>query len=248
MSMTALGQPLKVNASSIPGSFAKGADVSWLPQMEAQGYKFYNDQGAEQDLLQILKDHGIDSIRLRAFVNPSDDPSNGHNSTEEVVALASRVSALGFRIMIDLHYSDSWADPGKQVTPAAWAIDNLEQLKAHVSEYTSEVMNALKTAGVTPEWVQIGNEINNGMMHPLGSYSNTANLVQLIQAGSGAAKAVFLLLRSSFIEPTVQIVVRIRSMPVWQGRVLRTVITTSLGYPIIRIRSSLPPLMNYPPT
>lgn len=191
MSMTALGQPLKVNASSIPGSFAKGADVSWLPQMEAQGYKFYNDQGTEQDLLQILKDHGIDSIRLRAFVNPSDDPSNGHNSTEEVVALASRVSALGFRIMIDLHYSDSWADPGKQVTPAAWANDNLEQLKAHVSEYTSEVMNALKTAGVTPEWVQIGNEINNGMMHPLGSYSNTANLVQLIQAGSGAAKAVF---------------------------------------------------------
>ncbi|WNS46321.1 glycosyl hydrolase 53 family protein [Paenibacillus sp. MMS20-IR301] len=191
VSMTALGQPLKVNASTLPGSFAKGADVSWLPQLEALGYKFYNEQGAEQDLLQILKDYGIDSIRLRAFVNPSDDPSNGHNSTEELVQLASRVSALGFRVMIDLHYSDSWADPGKQVTPAAWANDNLEQLKVHVSEYTSEVMNALKTAGVTPEWVQIGNEINNGMMHPLGSYSNTENLVQLIQAGSSAARAVF---------------------------------------------------------
>lgn len=191
ISITALGQPVKVNASSVPGSFAKGADVSWLPQLEALGYKFYNDQGTEQDLLEILKEHGIDSIRLRAFVNPSDDPSNGHNSTEEVVALASRVSALGFRLMIDFHYSDSWADPGKQVTPAAWANDNLEQLKVRVSEYTSEVLNALKTAGVTPEWVQIGNEINNGMMHPLGSYSNTANLVQLIQAGSGAAKKVF---------------------------------------------------------
>lgn len=191
MSLTGLGLPAQAGAVPIPQSFAKGADVSWLPQMEAEGHKFYNDQGVEEDLLQILKDHGIDSIRLRAFVHPSDDPINGHNSTEEMVLLASRVSALGFRVMVDLHYSDSWADPGKQVTPAAWASDNLEQLKAHVSEYTTEVMQALKTAGVTPEWVQIGNEINNGMMHPLGSYSNTANLVELIQAGSHAAKAVF---------------------------------------------------------
>ncbi|GGF90283.1 hypothetical protein GCM10010912_39290 [Paenibacillus albidus] len=191
LSMTSFGLPAKAKASSAPGSFSKGADISWLPQLEALGYKFYNDHGEEQDLLQILKDHGIDSIRIRAWVNPSDDPSNGHNSTEEVVALASRVSALGFRVMIDLHYSDTWADPGKQITPKAWANDNLDQLKVHVSEYTSEVMNALKEAGVTPEWVQIGNEINNGMLHPLGSYSNTSNLVQLIQAGSSAAKAVF---------------------------------------------------------
>ncbi|MEK5236502.1 glycosyl hydrolase 53 family protein [Paenibacillus sp. FSL L8-0470] len=191
LSMTSFGLPAKAIASAAPDSFSKGADISWLPQLEALGYKFYNDHGKEQDLLQILKDHGIDSIRIRAWVDPSDDPSNGHNSTEEVVALASRVSALGFRVMIDLHYSDTWADPGKQITPAAWVNDDLEQLKVHVSEYTSEVMNALKEAGVTPEWVQIGNEINNGMMHPLGSYSNTSNLVQLIQAGSSAAKAVF---------------------------------------------------------
>lgn len=191
ISLTSTLLPAKVMASPAPGAFSKGADISWLPQLEASGYKFYNDSGKEQDLLQILKDHGIDSIRIRAWVNPSDDPSNGHNSTEEVVALASRVSALGFRVMIDFHYSDSWADPGKQVTPAAWVNDDIDQLKAHVSEYTSEVMNALKDADVTPEWVQIGNEINNGMLHPLGSYSNTSNLVQLIQAGSSAAKAVF---------------------------------------------------------
>ena len=155
------------------------------------GYKFYNDNGEEQDLLQILKDRGIDSIRIRAWVNPSDDPINGHNSTEEVVSLAARASAFGFRIMIDLHYSDIWADPGHQTTPAAWANDDIEQLKAHVSEYTAGVMNGLKDAGVTPEWVQIGNEINGGMMWPLGSYSNTSNLVQLIQAGSAPAKSVF---------------------------------------------------------
>ncbi|WP_052087677.1 glycosyl hydrolase 53 family protein [Paenibacillus wynnii] len=191
LSITSFGIPTKAKASSAPGSFAKGADVGWLLQLEAKGQKFYNDAGEEQDLLQILKDHGVDSIRIRAWVNPSDDPSNGHNSTPEAVALAKRASNLGFRIMMDLHYSDSWADPGTQTTPAAWKNDTIEQLKAHVSEYTAGVMNALEDAGVTPEWVQIGNEINSGMMWPVGNYSNTSNLVQLIQAGSAAAKSVF---------------------------------------------------------
>lgn len=162
MSLTGLGLPAQAGAVPIPQSFAKGADVSWLPQMEAEGHKFYNDQGVEEDLLQILKDHGIDSIRIRAFVNPSDDPINGHNSTEEMVLLASRVSALGFRVMVDLHYSDSWADPGKQVTPAAWESDNLEQLKAHVSEYTTEVMQALKDAGVTPNGCRLAMRLITG--------------------------------------------------------------------------------------
>ncbi|WP_342565580.1 glycosyl hydrolase 53 family protein [Paenibacillus sp. FSL R7-0345] len=155
LSTVSVGVPAKAAAAPAPGAFSKGADISWLPQLEALGHKFYNDNGEEQDLLLILKDHGIDSIRIRAWVNPSDDPSNGHNSTEEVVALASRVSALGFRVMIDFHYSDSWADPGKQVTPAAWADADLEQLKVHVSDYTADVMKALQDAGVTPEWVQI---------------------------------------------------------------------------------------------
>lgn len=193
LSMPLFNASAKANAAAAESAptFAKGADVSWLPQLEALGHKFYDDNGNEEDLLQILKDHGIDSIRLRAFVNPSDDPSNGHNSTEEVIEMASRVSDFGFRIMIDLHYSDSWADPGKQYTPKAWEGADLEQLKTHVSEYTTEVMDGLKEAGVTPEWIQIGNEINNGMLHPIGAYSNTTNLVELLQAGSHAAKEVF---------------------------------------------------------
>lgn len=193
LSMSLFNAPAKANSATDKSAptFAKGADVSWLPQLEALGHKFYDDNGKEANLLQIIKDHGIDSIRLRAFVNPSDDPSNGHNSTEEVIEMASRVSDFGFRVMIDLHYSDSWADPGKQYTPKAWEGKNLEQLKTHVSEYTTEVMNGLKEAGVTPEWIQIGNEINNGMLHPIGAYSNTTNLVKLLQAGSHAAKEVF---------------------------------------------------------
>ncbi len=95
------------------GAFVKGADIGWLPEMEATGYHFYNDSGLEEDCFKILKDHGINTIRLRAWVNPSGDPFSGHCSTEETVAMAVRAKKWGMRILIDLHYSDSWADPGK---------------------------------------------------------------------------------------------------------------------------------------
>ena len=108
--------------------FVKGADIGWLPQMEATGYKFYNDRGAEEDCIQILKDHGINTLRLRTWVNPSSDPASGHCSKEETVALAIRAQKAGMRIMIDFHYSDSWADPGKQRKPAAWEGHNFPQL------------------------------------------------------------------------------------------------------------------------
>jgi arabinogalactan endo-1,4-beta-galactosidase len=109
-------------------SFAKGADVSWLPQMEANGRKFYDADGTEKDCLQLLKDRGMDAIRLRVFVNPSSDPGNGHCSKDETVAMALRVKNMGMRLMIDFHYSDSWADPGNQTKPAAWASLNFEDL------------------------------------------------------------------------------------------------------------------------
>jgi arabinogalactan endo-1,4-beta-galactosidase len=101
-----------------PGSkrkpFAKGADIGWLQQMEATGYKFYNDDGKEEDCLKILKDHGINTVRLRTWVNPSDNRASGHNSKDETVAMAVRAQKSGMSIMINFHYSDSWADPGKQ--------------------------------------------------------------------------------------------------------------------------------------
>jgi arabinogalactan endo-1,4-beta-galactosidase len=169
--------------------FAKGADVSWLPQMEAKGYKFYNDNGTQQDCLQILKDHGINSIRLRTWVNPSNNPYDGHCNKDETVAMAKRVSAMGFKIMLDFHYSDSWADPGKQVKPAAWAKHSFDQLVTDVHDYTYDVMSALKSDGITPEWVQIGNEIRPGMLLPDGSTWRWKQLAQLINAGYDAVKA-----------------------------------------------------------
>lgn len=171
-------------------SFVKGADISWLPQMEATGYKFYNDKGVEQDCFQILKDHGINTIRLRTWVNPSDDKASGHCSKDETVAMAVRAQKWGMRVMIDFHYSDTWADPGKQVKPAAWVGHDFPQLLTDVYDYTADVMSALKVKGITPEWVQVGNEIPGGMIYPEGSSSNFSQLVQLINKGYDAIKAV----------------------------------------------------------
>ena len=172
-------------------TFAKGADTGWLQQMEANNYYFYNDQGVRQDCFQILKDKGINSIRLRVWVNPSMvDWVNGHCSPAEVVTMATRAKNMGFRLMIDFHYSDSWADPGKQTKPAAWASHSFTQLQADVYDHTASVLTALKNNGVTPEWVQVGNEIPGGMLWPEGRSTNFGQLTQLLNKGYDAVKAV----------------------------------------------------------
>ncbi|WP_210520090.1 glycoside hydrolase family 53 protein [Hymenobacter terricola] len=186
----ALCLSLACTSAATAQPFAKGADVGWLQQMEATGYVFYNDQGVAQDCFQLLKAKGINSIRLRVFVNPSNDKASGHCSPAEVTAMAKRATALGFRVMIDFHYSDTWADPGKQAKPAAWASHPFPQLLTDVYDHTFGTMTALKAAGVTPEWVQVGNEIPGGMLWPEGSTKNFAQLTQLINRGYEAVKAV----------------------------------------------------------
>lgn len=170
--------------------FSKGADIGWLQQMEATGYKFYNDKGVEEDCFKILKDHGINTIRLRTWVNPSTNRASGHCSKEETVAMAVRAKKWGMRVMINFHYSDSWADPGKQKKPAAWEGHDFPTLLKDVYNYTLDFMTALKAAGVTAEWVQVGNEIPGGMIYPEGRTSNWPQLVQLINSGYDAIKAV----------------------------------------------------------
>lgn len=170
--------------------FVKGADISWLPQMEADGYIFHSDDGKPEDCFRILKDHGINAVRLRTWVNPSDDPQSGHCSKEETVAMAKRAKSWGMKVMINFHYSDSWADPGKQHKPKEWEGLDFDQLKKTLYDYTEEVMTALKEAGVTPEWVQVGNEIPSGMIYPEGHIDNWPQLAQLINQGYNAIKAV----------------------------------------------------------
>ncbi len=171
-------------------TFAKGADIGWLPQMEAAGFTFYNTKGEKQDCMKILKDHGINTIRLRTWVNPSDDPSTGHCSKDKTVAMAVRAKKWGMRVMIDFHYSDSWADPAKQVKPKAWEGHPFPQLLNDVYNYTFDVMSALQKSGVTPEWVQVGNETAGGMIYPEGSTQHWDSLAQLINKGYEAIKAV----------------------------------------------------------
>jgi arabinogalactan endo-1,4-beta-galactosidase len=172
-------------------NFAYGADASWVTQMEAAGQRFYNSAGTQQDLFTILQGKGITAIRLRVWV----DPANGWNNTADVVAKAKRATALGMRIMVDFHYSDSWADPGQQTKPTAWAGQNASALAASVNAHTLSVLNALKTNGVTPLWVQVGNETSDGMLWQEGRASVSAtsfhNFADFVNAGYSATKAVF---------------------------------------------------------
>ena len=170
--------------------FAKGADISWLPQMEKSGYQFFDKNGKAEDCFIILKNHGINSIRLRTWVNPSDDPMSGHCSRDETVEMARRAKSFGMEVMIDFHYSDSWADPAKQIKPKAWENLDFENLKKVLYDYTFDVMMALKTAGITPKWVQVGNEIPTGMIYPEGHTNQWPQLAQLINRGYDAIKAV----------------------------------------------------------
>jgi len=178
--------------------FAKGADISWVSEMENDGKKFRKEDGSTADILDVLKEKGVNSVRLRVWV----DPSGGWSGKEDVVKLAARAWKAGLAVMVDFHYSDFFADPSRQTVPAAWEADkaDLTKMAAHVSSHTTEVLTALKDAGVTPAWIQIGNETRNGMLWPLGQLWDTdgskgaggwSKFTQLYNAGYNAAKSVF---------------------------------------------------------
>lgn len=179
--------PETPNPPADTSNIAKGADISWLTQMEAEGKKFYSSTGTEQDCLQLLKSIGVNAIRIRIWV----DPSGGWNNTADVVSKAVRAKNLGMKIMIDFHYSDTWADPGHQTKPSAWDAGDFNTLKQSLADHTSSTLNALKTKGITPTWVQVGNETNDGMLWPDGQASlNMNNFAQLVNAGYNAVKAI----------------------------------------------------------
>ncbi|WP_151087758.1 glycosyl hydrolase 53 family protein [Hymenobacter baengnokdamensis] len=176
-------------AAQTSSAFAKGADVSWVTEMEASGYKFYNKAGAQQDLFQLLRDdYGLNTIRLRVWVNPT----GGYSGPDDVLAKAKRAQALGLRLLIDFHYSDNFADPGKQTKPAAWQNYTVAQLKQAVYDHTTAVLTSLKNNGITPEWVQVGNETNDGMLWPEGriTVNGFGNFAQFVDQGYAAVKAV----------------------------------------------------------
>jgi len=180
-------KPTPVPPVVVPTFFAKGADISWVTQMESSGSKFYDSTGAQIDCFQLMKNLGFNSIRLRAWVNPPD----GWCNTADLLTKALRAKALGFKIMIDFHYSDIWADPGHQTVPAAWTGMSITSLDSAVYSYTQSVLKTLEQNNVSPTWVQVGNETDDGMLWETGRAStNMSNFASLIASGYNAVKSV----------------------------------------------------------
>ncbi len=176
-------------------SFAKGADISWVSEMEKDGRTFQLKAGTKADIMDVLKETGVNAIRLRVWVNPT----GGWSGKDDVVKLATRAAKAGMALMVDFHYSDFFADPSRQTIPAAWEADknDLDKMAKHVSDHTAEVLKALQDAGVTPNWVQVGNETRNGMLFGSGDlkYDDKENefsrFLVLYNTGYDAVKAVF---------------------------------------------------------
>lgn len=187
------GKPINVETPA----FARGADVSWLSEMENDKKTFKKADGTATDLFAVLKDCGVNAIRLRVWVSPP----GGWSGKTDMVALAVRAAKAGMAVMVDFHYSDFFADPSRQMVPSAWAGDknDLDKMCTHVADYTTEVLQALKDAGVTPAWIQVGNETRNGMLWPAGQLwtdsgeiaDGRKHFASLYNAGYDAAKVVF---------------------------------------------------------
>ena len=180
-------------AAPAPAQFATGADASWYTQMvHDAGYVFRTQQGIPLPCLNVLQSVGINAVRLRVWVNPA----GGWCGQSDVVAKALVANALGQRVMLDFHFSDTWASGATQAPPAAWQNYDLAQMETAVAAEVASVLGAVQQAGGSVSWVQLGNEINDGMLFPLGEVGGSGansftNLAGLINAGYAAARAVF---------------------------------------------------------
>lgn len=169
-------------------AFSLGADISGVSELEARGQKFYNVKGVETDLYDLMSDYGINGVRLRVWVNPY----RGFCSPYDVLQMALRAKEKGMPVMVDFHYSDWWADPGKQNVPARWKNMNYDQMEGALVEHTASTLQMLKNAGVDVPWVQVGNETTNGMLWDMASLpQQTRNYALLTQAGYDAVKSVY---------------------------------------------------------
>lgn len=166
--------------------FVRGVDISTLTAIEDLGGVYHDSNGAQRDLLDILKDRGVNYVRLRLWNDPQN--SNGYNDKEDVLRLAKRVKEKGMKLLLDLHYSDDWAHPGQQVPPVAWKGFTVDQLADAVYKYTHEVVFELKAAGAMPDMVQIGNEINSGVLTGNGGKVVFADQIKLLNSGAKAVR------------------------------------------------------------
>ena len=173
-------------------NYIKGMDISSLDEIEKLGAKFY-DHGREDGLIQILKRYGTNYIRLRLWNDPKSPDGKpygaGGTDYETTLRMAKRAKEAGLGFLLDFHYSDFWADPGKQSMPRAWQGMNLEELEEAVYRYTKETLEAMRAADAFPTLIQIGNEVTNGILWPWGKVPEYKNLARLLNAGIRGARA-----------------------------------------------------------
>src|SRR5262252_1736037 len=174
----AAGATGPAEAASTPVTI-RGADISTLKKSEDKGGVYFDSRGVRRDALDILQANGVNFARLKIWVNPAD----GYNNKARVLDMARQIKSRGMQLLIDFHYSDTWADPGHQAKPAAWASLSFTGLQQAVQDYTFDVVSSLRAQGTAPDMVQIGNEINGGMLWPDGSSSNWPKLAALLKSG-----------------------------------------------------------------
>ena len=176
---------------NLSDDFIMGMDASSVPSLEASGVKYYNYDGQEQDVFKTLAENGINYIRVRIWNDPFDGSGNGYGggncTIDTAVEIGKRATKYGMKLLVNFHYSDFWADPGKQMVPKAWANMEIEEKTEALYQYTLESLNKLKDAGVNVGMVQIGNETNG---HMCGE-KTWFNMQYLFQAGSKAVREVF---------------------------------------------------------
>ena len=170
--------------------FYKGADISWITEMESRGEKLFNAAGEEREGTALMKELGMNAVRLRVWVDPS--KHGNWCSKEDLLVKCKRAAALDMEIMIDFHYSDYWADPSHQNIPEAWKNHSYEEMKQDVAAHTKDVLTLLKNNQINPKWVQVGNETSDGFLWPVGKASvNPEQYAGLFKAGYDAVKEVF---------------------------------------------------------
>ena len=171
--------------------FVKGMDLSTLLELERCGAKYY-DNGEERDLLAIMKSYDVDTIRIRLWNDPWSETGEsygaGENDLKTSLEIAKRVTAAGFGVLLNFHYSDFWADPGKQIKPKAWADYGVKELEQAVYDYTLESMQTFLDAGVNITMVQVGHEHSNDLLWPEGKVPNYDNIATFVNAGIRAVR------------------------------------------------------------
>ena len=186
------GSDLQVEkVENLSKDFIMGMDASCVPALEASGVKYYNFEGQEQDVFQTLAESGVTHIRVRIWNDPFDADGHGYGGgncdIENALEIGRRATKYGMQLIVNFHYSDFWADPGKQMAPKAWAGMDLRQKEQALYDYTKECLQKLKTAKVAVAMVQVGNETNNG----IAGETSWFNMQKLFSAGSRAVREVF---------------------------------------------------------